>query len=326
MKDGQCNAAASAPEAAHQRDLMRRLLAAHAAHALPINILHPAAPAAPLSDEERLQRQRGAIADVLRRAGLASADRTLVEFGSGDGSLSRSLQSAGVAGRSLLVDRNKQRMSRAGMADTLSASTRQVCADVASLRPEALREEVPDECVVVSNHLCGSALDMALRCALDAWPQEALAAATPRDDGGRSRLVGIAAVTCCHHSCNDMTFLGTDFLRETCGLSAADLVLTRKWSLMAPRRERPAEIRSRVLEAARTLGVTPSEAAQLGACCRALMDSARAVHLRQRGFAVCLVNHVPFELTADNVMLLATRMPTAGLTTAGGREVELLRG
>ena len=35
------------------------------------------------------------------------------------------------------------------------------------------------------------------------------------------------SLDCCHHACTDETFLGTAFLRDTCGLSAADLALTR---------------------------------------------------------------------------------------------------
>ena len=119
---------------------------------------------------------------------------------------------AGSAGDFLLVDRSKSRMIR------------------------ALAAAVDEECVVVSNHLCGGGLDAALRCALDAWGggDDDGAADAEREDGAVrrvGRLAGIAAVTCCHHSCTDATFLGSAFLHEDCGLGPADVALVRKWSL-----------------------------------------------------------------------------------------------
>ena len=246
-----------------------------------------------------------AIAQVLRLAGLAGEGRTIVEMGAGDGALSRALQHARSAGAFLLVDRSKQRMSRARAAE--SAPMQQLCTDVAALRPEVLREAVPSEAVMVSNHLCGAALDAAIRCSLDAWVDAAAEGEAASQAAARGGLAGIVAVTCCHHSCSDDTFLGTDYLCGVCGLSADEVRQTRKWSVMAPQRERPAASRPRVLEAAKLLGVSPVEATELGTCCRRLLDTARAKALERLGFTVALVHHVPFVLTADNVMLLAMR-------------------
>ena len=247
-----------------------------------------------------------AIAQVLRLAGLAGEGRTIVEMGAGDGALSRALQHARSAGAFLLVDRSKQRMNRARAAGE-SAPMQQLCTDVAALRPEVLREAVPSEAVMVCNHLCGAALDAAIRCSLEAWVDAAAEGEAASEAAARGGLVGIVAVTCCHHSTQDDTFLGTDFLYGVCGLSADEVRQTRKWSVMAPQRERPAASRPRVLEAARLLGVSPVEASELGTCCRRLIDTARAKALERLGFTVALVHHVPFELTADNVMLLAMR-------------------
>ena len=286
-------------------DLMHRVLAAHAEHSLPVEVLYASEQPPPEADDERLTRQREAIAHILRQTGLAGPRRTIVEFGSGDGALSRSLRSAGAARDFLLVDRSKQRMNRAEKADDAEnveggGGMKRLLVDLKALKPEVLRDAGPsDECVVVSNHLCGGALDAAVRCALDAWP------------AGGGQCAGIVAVTCCHHACTDDTFLGTEFLRETCGFSPSEIPLIRTWSLMAPRRERPAATRPRVTEAAKQLGVSPAEASELGTVCRVLLDSARARHLQSVGFSVRLVHHVPFELTADNVMLIATRQPQA---------------
>jgi hypothetical protein len=160
--------------AADARESLRRILDAHAAHALPVEPMYAdtSIEATSLSDDERLQSQRAAFADCLRFSGLAGVKRTIVEFGAGDGALSRALRSAGAAGDFLLIDRSKKRMSRALAATESdgcdSVPMRQLCSDVGALAPEALREAAPDDCVVVvSNHLCGGALDAALRVSLD---------------------------------------------------------------------------------------------------------------------------------------------------------------
>lgn len=293
------------------RRACRRLLAAHAAHALPIHQLY-SGPFGKLSDEERLEAQRHAIADALRRSGLAdAAHMTIVEFGAGDGALSRTLSARGIASKFLLIDKNKRRIGRA--LEGTEAAMQQLCADIGILEPETLRAAAPDDTVVVvCNHLCGGALDDAIRCALAAWDR-------PREGGiggggsssdafGGSQLAGVVSVTCCHHNCSCTTLLGSQqFLRDVCGLTDGELELARDWSRMAPRREKPAESRPRLVDMAQQLCISPDDAADLGMRCRVLLDSARALHLQQRGFSVALVHHVPNTLTADNLMILASR-------------------
>ena len=287
---------------------MRRILAAHAAHALPVESKNTlATPTTPIADSERLERQRLAIAGVLKRSGLAGPSTTFVEFGAGDGSLSRTLWAGGLGSSFVLIDKNQAKVSRttAAVAGSHADGFRPTvcCADVGALRADELRCAVSaGECVALSNHLCGCALDQALFCSLRAWVDgKAEGAAAPS-----CALGGIVAVTCCHHACTRETYLGADFLRAA-GLGAADFDLLRKWSRMAPRRERPAATRPRVVEVAKALGVSASEAAELGTRCRVLLDTGRAHYLQEQGFDVSLVQHVPFALTADHVMLVAVR-------------------
>ena len=128
---------------------MDRIVVALSAHGLPVHKIYAELLAAQqqLSDDQRLESQRAALASTLRRAGLASHQRTIVEFGSGDGALSRSLRLAGAAGSFLLVDRSKKRMQRAAAGEPEWAdgvTMRHLCTDIlGALEPEALREEAP---------------------------------------------------------------------------------------------------------------------------------------------------------------------------------------
>ena len=315
------------------RDLRRRVLAAHAAHALPIWDCATPSPPPPLPDELRLRLQRSAIAHVMKQANLARPQASVVEFGAGNGELSRALWAAGVAARSVLVDRSKSRMARAVAAGSsarscceadaaepadpnvsapASAPTAaagavaggrfvpvQLCVDVLDLQAERLRAAAPGETVLLSNHMCGSALDVAVSCALAAY-------------AGGELLLGVVAATCCHHLCDWNAYVGQAFFREV-GLGAPfDFDNIRRWSRLAPRREKPSASRSKGLEAAQKLGILPDEAAELGLRCRQLLDTGRARHLEARGFSVALVRHVPFTLTADNLMILAVRPAVAG--------------
>ena len=284
---------------------VQRVLAAHASHALPIQQLHASSMPTNLPDAERLQRQRIAIAGIIKRFGLAG--NTVIEFGAGDGALSRTLWSTGAALSFVLVDKSKKRMEHAPTPDGFDPA--QLCVDVDVLDPATLRTAVDGcrdgtaltrDCVLLSNHLCGAALDSSIRCALSAWQSET----QPGDSS--DALAGVVAVTCCHHACAFGSFLGREYLAEA-GLSAADFEAICRWSRLAPRRERPASSRPRVVEMAQQLGCTPDEAAELGMRCRHLMDSCRARYLAAHGFDVSLVHHVGVELTGDNVMILCTR-------------------
>lgn len=292
------------------RATLQRVLAAHASHALPVAEWQVGRAPPNMPDDERLEHQRLAIARIMKRAGLAG--RTVVEFGCGDGSLSRTLFRTGTASSFLLIDRNRKLERAASSEDGFTPS--QLVVDVAALQPSQLRsavnEETSESAVMLSNHMCGAALDSAILCALNAWQDQTDGGEAAATGDGAASLAGIVAVTCCHHACSPFSFLGRDFLREA-GLSAADFDTVCKWSRMAPRRERSPASRPRVVKTAQQLGLTPHEAAQLGSRCRQLMDSCRARFLEQRGFSVSLVHHVGLSLTADNVMILATRQGSA---------------
>lgn len=285
---------ASPAERSAEQCLMDRVEQAFRQSALPVHCEAAPLPAeladAPLASSVlRHDLQHEGIVEQMRGGGLLSPRLTMIDFGAGDGGLCRCVACAvGSGGRFLLVDRNRRSSFPA-----VGVDVQWLCADVASLPAVDLQRAASGECVVVSNHLCGKALDLAVQRAVDAFHTT-----TP------SRLLGVMAATCCHDQCSWDSFLGRPSFVEW-GFSAADFELICQWSRMAPRRGKPDHTRDRVVREAQRLGVAPAEAAQLGLHCRRLMDSARLLRLQQHGFDVALVEHVDFRVTADNVMLRA---------------------
>ena len=307
------------------RATMSRVLAAWTNSAQPIEQFHTGIPNGTLPDAERLELQRKAIVGVLKQTGLGSTsnEHTVIEFGAGDGKLSRAIFQNGIGKHFVLVDKSQQRLDRTQRASngTDEFEPTQLCADVGTLRPDELRAvaqkgPATDGCIALSNHMCGAALDQAVVCSLAAWDPRGQADAASGAATPAQALCGMVAVTCCHHVCTRDTFLGMRFLREV-GLEA-DFELIRQWSRMAPRRERAATSRPKVVETAQRLGITPDEAAELGSRCRQLMDTGRARFLEQQGFKVSLVHHVPFTLTADHVALVAVNV--SGMDGASEQE------
>lgn len=156
--------------------------------------------AADPSDEERHTMQRQAYADTLRALALLPAPGCepepvgrpighVVEFGAGNGELSHALWLAnGRASHAVLVDQRERRPQAlhaaggarepAGGAGSLRRwEPLHVSSDVTTLRPEELRSATRRTsgcgdgggCVALANHLCGDALDCAIRVAVEAW-------------------------------------------------------------------------------------------------------------------------------------------------------------
>jgi len=169
-----------------------------------------------------------------------------------------------------------------------------VCADVTVMGSEFLRNTVPvGTCVGLANHLCGDALDCAIRATVEAWP-----------GGENGTLSAFLAATCCHHKISWDKFIGrSQFVAWGFGRDHFEQV--RRWSRLAPRRSRESSTRARVVEEAELLGISPAEAASLGVSCRILLDRARMNFLAKIGFETRLLHHVPFDATADNVLLVA---------------------
>lgn len=288
--------------------------------------------AGPPSDAERHGMQREAFLHHLRTASLLPPHDGLgspcdgvdhvIEFGAGNGALSYAvwLASRGAC-RSVLVDQRQSltldpngpplpadESERLAPAEPAPAQWEPhcVCADVTTVQVEYLRKAAHGgTCVCLANHLCGDALDCAMRAAVAAWPG---------DNNGR--LAAFLAATCCHHMISWERFAGRPQF-ESWGLTRDDFEHVRRWSRLAPRRNRESGTRARVQAEAERLGVAPSEAAALGLSCRLLLDRARLHFLAEHGFETALQHHVPFEATADNVLITAVAPRGDGAGRAG---------
>jgi len=268
----------------------------------------------PPTDDERHHIQRQAFVEQLRAASLLDASEPLhtIEFGCGNGALSYAvwLASRGACS-SVLIDRRQvlpQTLVHAQAEVGLPAASHlgtgapawqplHTCADVSQIDAEFLRTTVcGGRCVALANHLCGDALDCAMRAAVEAWPGE----------GDSGHLEAFLAATCCHHKIQWEAFAGRE-LFATWGLSPQDFEQIRRWSRFAPRRSREASTQSRVTLEAERLCISADEAAALGTSCRLLLDRARKSFLSNHGFATTLLHHVPFEATGDNVLMVAVR-------------------
>ena len=290
----------------HHRAFVDRLLSLHAEAALPIGPGPAATPGGPSSDAERYAKQYSAISDAVRRV-VPRGGSPVVEFGAGDGALSHALWSDRVASEFVLIDRRSQRpkagAGRGGAAGSGGFCPEYLCVDVDALKPEALRLKTRGRrSIVLSNHMCGCALDTALRCAMAAFEPTAAGGGGGAGGGG---LAGVVAVSCCHHKCTWESYLGREYFHEL-GLGQPEFDLVRRWTRAAPRRNKPSATRERVVQLASELGISCDGAAELGRMCRQLLDTGRARALEACGYAVQLYQHVHFSMTADNVMLLAT--------------------
>ena len=183
---------------ARLRALKERVDRVHRASALPIRCGVAPLPAglpdgSLLSSVARHDLQHQGIIEQMRGGGLLSPELTFVDFGAGDGGLCRCVACAAGGGRYVLVDRSRRpTMPAVGVHEV-----NWLRADVSTLLVPDLQRAARGECVVVSNHLCGSALDLAVSRSVAGFHLTKPA-----------RLLGVMAATCCHDQCSWESFLG----------------------------------------------------------------------------------------------------------------------
>ena len=262
----------------------------------------PSVPPHQLSDAERFAEQHAAIASILSAVVAETGPLPVIEFGAGDGALSHALWEAKAASNFVLVDRKPPKRRGGGF----GFKPVRLCVDVETLPPAELRACAPRGGLVLSNHMCGCALDAAVHCAVRAFdvPTAREGGGGGGGGGGACHLAAVIAVSCCHHKCDWESYLGRRFFGSL-GLGAREFELIRKWSRAAARRNKPSDTRERVVQLAADLGISTDGAVELGALCRRLLDTGRLRELERRGYEVAILRHVDFSVTADNVMLLA---------------------
>lgn len=240
-------------------------------------------PATVLGNTERRGMQARAFVKALRDLELLLPGALYVDLGAGSGHVSIAIrEELRGSGTFLLVDqeerpevpgcmRMKVNLDLVSGLDTLLA---------------AARGAVGFPVVIIANHLCG---------------ERAMTFA-------ESLLCnGFVTATCCHHTIAADNYCNPGFFREL-GFNAALWDLVCEWSQLAPRRLKPAHTRRNVQHAATRLKLSASACEALGLKCRALIDLGRVRRLREVGYGdAAMVAHVPFAVTADNVMLLGRR-------------------
>lgn len=79
--------------------------------------------------------------------------------------------------------------------------------DIAHLNLRRLPAVNNRDVVITGKHLCGGATDLALRCAVNTLAPDQV-------EGEGGVLKGIAIATCCHHRCDDLSYVATAWLRR----------------------------------------------------------------------------------------------------------------
>lgn len=257
----------------------------------------PATPDGDPSDQARRSAQARAYAHVLSGLGLLDDAQTVfVDLGAGSGLVSMEIHAAlpCFGARFVLVDQRDKTPPDSAMC--------QLCADIESLNSaEELRSAAHPlwhkgaPLVVVANHLCGSALDHSIELFVE-----------------ERGLVAFCTATCCHDKARWSSYCNQRFMAAL-GIGELEFRQLCTWSALAPRRnKRPAE-RSRVCEAARELRMTDlAKCEQLGVASRLIIDTGRRLRLEALGMRSHLRHHVPFTVTADNVLIVAHRPAASG--------------
>lgn len=247
----------------------------------------------PPSDQARRQLQARAYAAVLVELGVLDDERNVyVDLGAGSGLVSAEIRAAlprAGGGQFILVDQRDKPPPDDAMC--------RLCADIATLGSAAELRRAAHAAwpsgapvVVVANHLCGGALDRSIELF-----------------AGERALAAFCAATCCHDKAGWATYCNREFVLAL-GLGEAEFGQLCAWSALAPRRNKPPDERARVRDAARALrAASLDECERLGGACRLIIDTGRRLRLEAGGLATHLRCHVPFEVTADNVLIVASR-------------------
>ncbi|XP_028966334.1 tRNA:m(4)X modification enzyme TRM13 homolog [Galendromus occidentalis] len=170
--------------------------------------------------------QQGALLKIMEEKGLLEANQMFVEFGAGRGQLAtwvmRSLGDDGVDRSAfVLVDRGSQRYKADNrFVDKWGASIHRIRADIRHLCLERLDPFKKHEGRVVGfcKHLCGVAIDLALRCITGSIGENRLPQALS------PCIPGIVMAVCCHHRCEWRWYSGKEWL-ESLGLTERDFQL-----------------------------------------------------------------------------------------------------
>ena len=166
--------------------------------------------------------QIGSLIAQLAQLDLLRGDNCFVEMGAGRGQLSHELhacvkQESTVHFALIERDHQRYRFDAHHRLEKHGPSFERYRLDIRDLYlpelPSIKDAEPPADVVIVSKHLCGSATDLALRCAMNA-----------QEDMGRVRAIIIAL--CCYHRLMWNDYVGKEFFRRM-NLTPKDFSLIR---------------------------------------------------------------------------------------------------
>ena len=253
-------------------------------------------------DSEQCQSIAEKLITFIPDIRLYQTDTTLVELCAGRGYLSSEVLRQLPLPRLVLVDRRPFRF-KADRFLKRQCETHRLTVDLKDL--DLYRSHVLEKSkvLVVGKHLCGEATDYALRCTVGS-KSNSVGSDTPKLQG----LYGLGLAPCCHHSCRWLTFINTPFL-ERLGISEVMfpcLARMSSWATLSEshgcKSSRSDKTHSSSLPDTK---LQRHEKVVIGRKIKFILNTARVVWLRERGFDVHLDTYVDLKLTPENMLILA---------------------
>ncbi|MCL7045132.1 hypothetical protein MKW94_030693 [Papaver nudicaule] len=223
-----------------------------------------------------------------------SSDYAVVEFGAGRGYLSHAL-----------ADCYGIRKADRRLRQKESMVLERLRVDIEDLDLKAIESLKGVPYLAVGNHLCGSAIDLILRCCL--LPKQT----TETRSGDTCNLRGLAVATCCHHLCQWKHYINKSYLSDL-GINKDDFhVITSitNWDVCAApgKSIEKKSCNKGVKEIIH--GMTEPEMAALRSKCKAIIDMGRLMWVKQLGgFTADIVKYVPSSISRENNLLVAKYM------------------
>jgi tRNA:m4X modification enzyme len=229
-------------------------------------------------------------------------DTTLVELCAGRGYLSSEILRQLPLPRLVLVDRRPFRF-KADRFLKRQYETHRWTVDLKDLDLYRSQVLAKSKVLVVGKHLCGEATDYALRCAV-----ESKCNSTGPDTPKLRSLYGLGLAPCCHHSCRWLTFINTPFL-ERLGINEVMfpcLARMSSWATLSDshgcKSSRSDNTYSSLLPDTK---LQRHEKVVIGRKIKFILNTARVVWLREKGFDAHLDMYVDLKLTPENMLILA---------------------
>jgi tRNA:m4X modification enzyme len=261
-------------------------------------------------DEKHSAQHIGILSAMHTHGLLHSGDGTVfAELGAGRGYLLNALAvCVGPPCRLLFVERKAYRnKAERSLRRRPGIEVARARCDVADLDLEqaiatlfdGAPERAPDTVIVLAKHLCGSATDMALRCAIRCAR------------AGNCKLGGLAMAPCCHHACSWTAFVNKDFLKVH-GIGRRQFSILKRlasWCVDSHGGGRAPSTEADEGDRLSRWGFPPSERARIGTAVKRFLDTGRAEWLtQQRGGPAAseasLVSYVDAGITPENRLVV----------------------